>query len=64
VTVQDASAHSLAFLGGLCGVPTVPLGVDRFGQSGLQTDLYQYVQIGVDDIVGAGYLTWELCQDR
>ena len=31
VTVQDASAHSLAFLGSLYGVPTVPLGVDRFG---------------------------------
>lgn len=63
VTVQDASAHSLAFLGGLYGVPTVPLGADRFGQSGSQADLYQYAEIGVDDIVGAGYLAWELCQD-
>ena len=64
VTVQDASAHSLAFLGGLYGVPTVPLGVDHFGQSGSQADLYRYAEISVDDIVGAGYLAWELCQDR
>ena len=46
VTVQDASAHSLSFLGGLYGVPTVPLGVDRFGQSGSQVDLYQYTELG------------------
>jgi transketolase len=55
-----SKAHSLAFLGSLYGVPTVPLGVDRFGQSGSQADLYQYTEIGVEDIVGAGYLAWEL----
>ncbi len=60
VTVQDASAHSLAFLGSLYGVPTIPLGVDRFGQSGSQVDLYQYAGISVDDIVSAGYLALEL----
>ncbi len=60
VTVQDASAHSLAFLGSLYGVPTVPLGVDRFGQSGSQADLYRYTEIGVEDIVDAGFLAWEL----
>ena len=64
VTVQDASAHSLAFLGSLYGVPTVPLGVDRFGQSGSQADLYQYTEIGVEDIVGAGYLAWELSENH
>lgn len=63
VTVQDASAHSLAFLGSLYGVPTIPLGVDRFGQSGSQTDLYRYVGICVDDIVSAGYLALELQED-
>ena len=60
VSVQDASVHSLAFLGSLYGVPTVPLGVDRFGQSGSQADLYQFTEIGVEDIVSAGYLAWEL----
>lgn len=63
VTVQDASAHSLAFLGSLNGVPTVPLGVDRFGQSGSQQDLYRYAGISVDDIVNAGFLALELGED-
>ena len=63
VTVQDASAHSLAFLGSLYGVPTIPLGVDRFGQSGSQLDLYRYTGISVDDIVSAGYLALELGED-
>ncbi len=63
VTVQDASAHSLAFLGSLYGVPTVPLGVDRFGQSGSQMDLYRYTGISIDDIVSAGYLALELGED-
>jgi pyruvate dehydrogenase E1 component len=63
VTVQDASAHSLAFLGSLYGVPTIPLGVDRFGQSGSQMDLYRYAGIGIDDIVSAGYLALELGED-
>ncbi len=60
VTVQDASAHSLAFLGSLHGVPTIPLGVDRFGQSGSQADLYQYAGISVNDIISAGYLALDL----
>ena len=63
VTVQDASAHSLAFLGSLYGVPTIPLGVDRFGQSDSQADLYRYAGISVDDIVSAGYLALELGED-
>ena len=63
VTLQDASAHSLAFLGSLYGVPTIPLGVDRFGQSGSQMDLYHYTGISVDDIVSAGYLALELGDD-
>ncbi len=63
VTVQDASAHSLAFLGSVYGVPTIPLGVDRFGQSGSQMDLYRYAGISVDDIVSAGYLALELGED-
>lgn len=63
VTVQDASAHSLAFLGSLYGAPTIPLGVDRFGQSGSQVDLYRYMRISVDDIINAGYLALELGED-
>lgn len=60
VTVQDASAHSLAFLGSVYGVPTVPLGVDSFGQSGSLDALYHYAGISADDIVSAAYLALEL----
>lgn len=63
VTVQDASAHSLAFLSSVYGTPTVPLGVDQFGQSGSQGELYRQVGISVDDIVAAGYLALELRED-
>ena len=41
VTVHDASSHALAWLGSALGVPCVSLGVDRFGQSGTVTDLYE-----------------------
>jgi pyruvate dehydrogenase E1 component len=64
VSVQDASAHSLAFLGGILGVPIVPLGVDRFGQSGTQAAVYRYAGISVEDIVTAGYLALELRENR
>ena len=63
VTVHDASAHSLAFLGSIYGTPVVPLGVDQFGQSGSQQDLYRYAGIGCEDIVGAAYLALELRDD-
>ncbi len=62
VTVHDASAHSLAFLGGAFGAPTVPLGVDQFGQSGTQSDLYRQAEIGAEDIVAAAYVALELRQ--
>lgn len=60
VTVHDASAHCLAFLGALHGAPCVPLGVDQFGQTGALGDLYRAVGIGVEDIVGAALLALEL----
>jgi len=63
VTVHDASAHSLAFLGSVYGAPTVPLGVDQFGQSGALGDLYHATGIGVDDIVAAAYLALDLSED-
>jgi len=63
VTVHDASAHSLAFLGSVYGAPTVPLGVDQFGQSGTLSDLYNATGIGVDDIVAAAYLALDLSED-
>ena len=41
VTVHDAASHHLAWLGGVFGARTVPVGVDRFGQSGGIHDLYE-----------------------
>ena len=40
VTVADGASHALSFLGGVFGAPVVPLGVDKFGQSGTIPDLY------------------------
>jgi pyruvate dehydrogenase complex dehydrogenase (E1) component len=48
----------------MLGVPTIALGVDRFGQSGSLVDLYRYTGLSVKDIVSAGYLALELSEDR
>jgi pyruvate dehydrogenase E1 component len=53
VTVLDGSSHALAFLGSIFGQPTVPLGMDRFGQSGARADLYNYAGIDSGHIVNA-----------
>ena len=60
VTVHDAASHALAFLGGVFGVPVVPLGVDVFGQSGTRADLYRATGIDPDSIVAAGLHALEL----
>jgi pyruvate dehydrogenase E1 component len=53
VTVLDGSSHALAFLGSIFGQPTIPLGMDRFGQSGARADLYDYAGIDSGHIVNA-----------
>lgn len=53
VTVQDAASHSLGWLGGALGVPTAPLGVDGFGQSGRIADLYRDHHLDSGSIVNA-----------
>jgi pyruvate dehydrogenase E1 component len=55
VTVADAASHPLSFLGGAFGVPVVPLGVDAFGQSGTQAELYDDYGIGEQAIIAAAY---------
>ncbi len=62
VTVQDGASHSLAFLGAIWGVPTVPLGVDDFGQSGSRAELYRHYGIDADQIVNAALLALDLAQ--
>jgi pyruvate dehydrogenase E1 component len=56
VTVLDGASHALAFLGAVFGQPTVPLGMDRFGQSGARADLYSYAGIDAGHIVNAALL--------
>jgi pyruvate dehydrogenase E1 component len=40
VTVHDAATHSMAWLGSVFGQKVVPIGVDRFGESGSIKELY------------------------
>ena len=40
VTVHDAASHSMAWLGSVFGQQVVPIGVDRFGESGTIDELY------------------------
>jgi pyruvate dehydrogenase E1 component len=53
VTVHDASSHAMAWLGSALGVPAVPVGVDRFGQSGTIADLYALHDLDSGSIVNA-----------
>lgn len=53
VTVHDASAHTLGWLGSALGVPCVPLGVEEFGQSGSIHDLYELHDLLPGSIVNA-----------
>jgi pyruvate dehydrogenase E1 component len=53
VTVHDASSHHLAWLGGVFGAPTLPVGVDAFGQSGSIADLYHLFDLTSEQIVNA-----------
>jgi pyruvate dehydrogenase E1 component len=53
VTVHDAASHSMAWLGSALGVPSIPLGVDSFGQSGTVADLYGAHDLRPGSIVNA-----------
>ena len=59
VTVHDASSHHLAWLGGVFGQRTVPVGVDGFGQSGSIHDLYEEFDFLPGQIVNAALLALE-----
>jgi pyruvate dehydrogenase E1 component len=56
VTVHDASSHHLAWLGGVFGQRTVPVGVDGFGQSGSIHDLYEEFDFLPGQISNAAFL--------
>ena len=53
VTVCDAHSGALGWLGSVAGHRIYPLGVDRFGQSGTISDLYDHYGINKDSIVDA-----------
>jgi pyruvate dehydrogenase E1 component len=56
VSAHDASGHTLAWLGSAVGARQIPLGVERFGESGTIADLYDLVGISTDHIVNAALL--------
>jgi pyruvate dehydrogenase E1 component len=53
VTVGDIHPATLSWLGAVAGNAIVPLGVDRFGQSGDIPDLYRAYGIDTDPILDA-----------
>jgi pyruvate dehydrogenase E1 component len=53
VTVGDFHPATLSWLGAVAGTTIVPLGVDRFGQSGDIPDLYRAYGIDSDAILDA-----------
>jgi pyruvate dehydrogenase E1 component len=63
VSIQDGASHAMSFLGGVFGVPIVPLGVDEFGQSGSREALYRQTGIDADQIVNAALLALDLAAD-
>jgi pyruvate dehydrogenase E1 component len=40
ITIHDASPHAMAWLGSVFGQRVLPIGVDRFGESGTICELY------------------------
>ena len=53
VTVIDGASHAVAFVGAALGTRSVALGVDRFGQTGSQSELYAEYEIDANAIVVA-----------
>ena len=56
VTVLDGASHALSFIGGVFGQTVIPLGVDRFSQSGSRSDLYENEAIDADSIANAALI--------
>jgi pyruvate dehydrogenase E1 component len=56
VAVQDAAPHALAWLGSVFGSRVVPLGVERYGQSGSLADVHRWHELDPDAIVNAALL--------
>jgi pyruvate dehydrogenase E1 component len=59
VTVIDGASHALAFVGAALGVRSVALGVDHFGQTGSQPELYAEHGIDAASIATAALVALE-----
>jgi len=56
VTVHDASTHAMAWIGSVFGQRVVPVGVDKFGESGTIPDVYGGFGLLADQIVNAAFV--------
>jgi pyruvate dehydrogenase E1 component len=59
VTVIDGASHALSFVGAALGVRSVALGVDRFGQTGSQAEVYSEYGIDAASIATAALVALE-----
>jgi pyruvate dehydrogenase E1 component len=59
VTIIDGASHALSFVGSSLGVRSVTLGVDRFGQTGSQPEVYAEYGIDAPSIVTAALVALE-----
>ncbi len=59
VTVIDGASHALAFVGAALGTRAVPLGVDAFGQTGSQPEVYAHYGIDAASIATAALVALE-----
>ena len=56
VTVHDGATHSMAWMGSVFGQRVVPIGVDRFGESGTIAELYEAFGLLPEQIATAGLI--------
>ncbi len=56
VTVHDGATHAMAWLGSVFGQRVVPIGVDRFGESGTIGELYELFGLLPEQIATAGLM--------
>jgi pyruvate dehydrogenase E1 component len=62
VTIHDAASHSMAWIGGALGVPSISLGVDEFGESGTIAELYARHDLSAGSIVNAALTAIDLAR--
>ena len=53
--MHDATSHALAWLGSVLGAKVTGLGVDDFGQSGSQPDLYHNFGLDAEQIAATAF---------